>query len=143
MCHKIHLSYTGLFQQNFPSICYRSHQDVCMCIDLFTGLFCRLCITFLAFDVIFVIICVAVASLIGIAICCCLPCIIGILYAMTDRVIHFCHIFLTVHGVLFFFPPHFQRVCACMDICETKLILQLLFRHKLIQVTTDNILDSK
>ncbi|KAJ9171335.1 hypothetical protein P3X46_014720 [Hevea brasiliensis] len=44
-----------------------------------------LCITFLAFDVIFVIICVAVASLIGIAICFCLPCIIGILYAMTDR----------------------------------------------------------
>ncbi|XP_037495509.1 E3 ubiquitin-protein ligase At1g63170 [Jatropha curcas] len=44
-----------------------------------------LCITFLAFDVIFVIICVAVACLIGIAICCCLPCIIGILYAMTER----------------------------------------------------------
>ncbi|XP_050203286.1 E3 ubiquitin-protein ligase At1g63170 [Mercurialis annua] len=44
-----------------------------------------LCITFLAFDVIFVIICVAVACLIGLAICCCLPCIIGILYAMTDR----------------------------------------------------------
>ncbi|EEF50474.1 E3 ubiquitin-protein ligase At1g63170 [Ricinus communis] len=44
-----------------------------------------LCITFLAFDVIFVIICIAVACLIGLAICCCLPCIIGILYAMTDR----------------------------------------------------------
>ncbi|KAJ4827393.1 hypothetical protein Tsubulata_038689 [Turnera subulata] len=44
-----------------------------------------ICITFLAFDVVFVIICVAVACLIGIAICCCLPCIIGILYAMTDR----------------------------------------------------------
>ncbi|WCJ23160.1 Zinc finger C3HC4 type (RING finger) family protein [Euphorbia peplus] len=43
-----------------------------------------LCITFLAFDVIFVIICVAVACLIGIAICCCLPCIIGILYAMSE-----------------------------------------------------------
>uniref|UniRef100_A0A2P2JR71 RING-type E3 ubiquitin transferase n=1 Tax=Rhizophora mucronata TaxID=61149 RepID=A0A2P2JR71_RHIMU len=44
-----------------------------------------LCISFLAFDVLFVIVCVAVACLIGLAICCCLPCIIGILYAMSDR----------------------------------------------------------
>lgn len=44
---------------------------------------------FLAFDVAFVVICVAVACLIGIAVCCCLPCILGILYALTERVIDF------------------------------------------------------
>ncbi|KAK3194868.1 hypothetical protein Dsin_026178 [Dipteronia sinensis] len=44
-----------------------------------------LCIVFLAFDVAFVVICVAVACLIGIAVCCCLPCILGILYALTER----------------------------------------------------------
>ncbi|PIN21997.1 hypothetical protein CDL12_05297 [Handroanthus impetiginosus] len=44
-----------------------------------------LCITFLAFDVFFVVICVAVASVIGIAVCCCLPCIIAILYAVADQ----------------------------------------------------------
>ncbi|KAL8028246.1 hypothetical protein ABFS82_14G143000 [Erythranthe guttata] len=44
-----------------------------------------LCITFLAFDVFFVVICVAVACLIGLAVCCCLPCIIAILYAVADQ----------------------------------------------------------
>ncbi|XVE73911.1 hypothetical protein DITRI_Ditri11bG0156600 [Diplodiscus trichospermus] len=44
-----------------------------------------LCVTFLAFDVVFVIICVAVACLIGLAVCCCLPCIIAILYALADQ----------------------------------------------------------
>ncbi|KAL7611130.1 hypothetical protein Lser_V15G14337 [Lactuca serriola] len=44
-----------------------------------------LCITFLAFDVFFVVICVAVACLVGIAVCCCLPCIIAILYAVADQ----------------------------------------------------------
>ncbi|GLT77584.1 hypothetical protein SLA2020_491540 [Shorea laevis] len=44
-----------------------------------------LCVAFLAFDVLFVVICVAVACLIGIAVCFCLPCIIAILYALTDR----------------------------------------------------------
>ncbi|CAA3021418.1 E3 ubiquitin- ligase At1g63170-like [Olea europaea subsp. europaea] len=44
-----------------------------------------LCITFLAFDVFFVVICVAVASVIGIAVCCCLPCIIAILYAVAEQ----------------------------------------------------------
>lgn len=53
------------------------------------GLFFRLCVIFLAFDVVFVMLCVAVACLIGIAVCCCLPCILGILYALTERVIHF------------------------------------------------------
>ncbi|KAL2536473.1 RING/U-box superfamily protein [Forsythia ovata] len=44
-----------------------------------------LCITFLAFDVFFVVICIAVACVIGIAVCCCLPCIIAILYAVADQ----------------------------------------------------------
>ncbi|KAG6663433.1 E3 ubiquitin-protein ligase At1g63170-like [Carya illinoinensis] len=44
-----------------------------------------LCITLLAFDIVFVMICVAVASLVGIAVCCCLPCIITILYVVTDQ----------------------------------------------------------
>ncbi|KAF5464192.1 hypothetical protein F2P56_014286 [Juglans regia] len=44
-----------------------------------------LCIAFLAFDVVFVLICVAVACLVGIAVCCCLPCIISILYVVTDQ----------------------------------------------------------
>lgn len=44
-----------------------------------------LCITFLAFDVFFVVICVAVACIIGIAVCCCLPCIIALLYAVADQ----------------------------------------------------------
>ncbi|CAN8318733.1 unnamed protein product [Cochlearia groenlandica] len=44
-----------------------------------------LCVAFLAFDVIFVVLCAAVACLIGIAICCCLPCIIAVLYALADQ----------------------------------------------------------
>ncbi|KAK8578721.1 hypothetical protein V6N13_142002 [Hibiscus sabdariffa] len=44
-----------------------------------------LCIIFLCFDVFFVVFCVALASIIGIAVCCCLPCIIAILYAMADQ----------------------------------------------------------
>ncbi|KAF8088288.1 hypothetical protein N665_0546s0020 [Sinapis alba] len=44
-----------------------------------------LCVAFLAFDVIFLVLCVAVASLIGIAVCCCLPCIIAVLYALAER----------------------------------------------------------
>lgn len=47
---------------------------------------CRLCITFLAFDVVFILICVAAACIVGIAVCCCLPCIIAILCAVTDQV---------------------------------------------------------
>ncbi|KAG6781032.1 hypothetical protein POTOM_013912 [Populus tomentosa] len=45
-----------------------------------------LCIVFLGFDVFFVVFCVALACVIGIAVCCCLPCIIAILYAVTDQV---------------------------------------------------------
>ncbi|KAG6435726.1 hypothetical protein SASPL_100601 [Salvia splendens] len=44
-----------------------------------------LSIAFLAFDVCFVVLCVAVACIIGIAVCCCLPCIIAILYAVADQ----------------------------------------------------------
>uniref|UniRef100_M4FDZ6 RING-type E3 ubiquitin transferase n=1 Tax=Brassica campestris TaxID=3711 RepID=M4FDZ6_BRACM len=45
----------------------------------------RLCVAFLAFDVIFLVLCVAVASLIAIAVCCCLPCIIAVLYALAEQ----------------------------------------------------------
>ncbi|PIN12166.1 hypothetical protein CDL12_15225 [Handroanthus impetiginosus] len=48
-------------------------------------LFCRLAVVFLAFDVIFAIFCVVLACLIGIALCCCLPCIIAILYAIAGQ----------------------------------------------------------
>ncbi|KAI4354990.1 hypothetical protein L6164_003809 [Bauhinia variegata] len=44
-----------------------------------------LSVTFLAFDVVIVMICVAVACLIGIAVCCCLPCILAILYLVADQ----------------------------------------------------------
>lgn len=44
-----------------------------------------LCVVFLAFDVFFVVFCVALACVIGIAVCCCLPCIIAIMYAMADQ----------------------------------------------------------
>ncbi|CAM0905744.1 unnamed protein product [Alopecurus aequalis] len=48
-----------------------------------------LSIVFLAFDVFFVVFCVALACVIGIAVCCCLPCIIAILYAVADQVSSF------------------------------------------------------
>ena len=51
---------------------------------------CRLSIVFLAFDVFFVVFCVALACVIGIAVCCCLPCIIAILYAVADQVCQLC-----------------------------------------------------
>ncbi|KAK8587326.1 hypothetical protein V6N12_021823 [Hibiscus sabdariffa] len=44
-----------------------------------------LCIVFLGFDVFFVVFCVALACIIGIAVCCCLPCIIAILYVVADQ----------------------------------------------------------
>ena len=42
-------------------------------------------IVFLGFDVFFVVFCVALACVIGIAVCCCLPCIIAVLYAVADQ----------------------------------------------------------
>ncbi|XP_010255488.1 PREDICTED: E3 ubiquitin-protein ligase At1g63170-like isoform X2 [Nelumbo nucifera] len=53
-----------------------------------------LCIIFLAFDVFFVVFCVALACVIGIAVCCCLPCIIAVLYAVADQA-------LIVHGLMY------------------------------------------
>ncbi|XP_076904333.1 E3 ubiquitin protein ligase RIE1-like [Bidens hawaiensis] len=44
-----------------------------------------LTVVFLAFDVFFAIFCVVLACLIGIALCCCLPCIIAILYAIAGQ----------------------------------------------------------
>ncbi|OAY66527.1 E3 ubiquitin protein ligase RIE1 [Ananas comosus] len=44
-----------------------------------------LTVIFLAFDVFFAIFCVALACFIGIALCCCLPCIIAILYAVAGQ----------------------------------------------------------
>ncbi|KAL5707694.1 hypothetical protein ACHQM5_018563 [Ranunculus cassubicifolius] len=44
-----------------------------------------LAVVFLAFDVFFAIFCVVLACMIGIAICCCLPCIIVMLYSMVSR----------------------------------------------------------
>lgn len=44
-----------------------------------------LAVIFLAFDVLFAIFCVALACVIGIALCCCLPCIIAILYAVAGQ----------------------------------------------------------
>ncbi|CAN7129758.1 unnamed protein product [Brassica rapa subsp. narinosa] len=40
---------------------------------------------FLSFDVFFAVFCVVVACLIGIALCCCLPCIIALLYAVAGQ----------------------------------------------------------
>ncbi|GAV70932.1 zf-RING_2 domain-containing protein, partial [Cephalotus follicularis] len=44
-----------------------------------------LAVIFLAFDVFFAIFCVVLACLIGVALCCCLPCIIAILYAVAGQ----------------------------------------------------------
>ncbi|KAJ6321906.1 hypothetical protein OIU77_011903 [Salix suchowensis] len=44
-----------------------------------------LAVVFLAFDVFFAIFCLVLACLIGIALCCCLPCIIAILYAVAGQ----------------------------------------------------------
>ncbi|PPD80938.1 hypothetical protein GOBAR_DD22138 [Gossypium barbadense] len=44
-----------------------------------------LVVVFLAFDVFFAVICVVLACLIGIALCCCLPCIVAILYAVAKQ----------------------------------------------------------
>ncbi|KAJ4909788.1 hypothetical protein Rs2_04409 [Raphanus sativus] len=44
-----------------------------------------LAFVFLAFDVFFAVFCVVLACLIGIALCCCLPCIIALLYAVAGQ----------------------------------------------------------
>nr|GMD99090.1 E3 ubiquitin-protein ligase At1g12760-like isoform X1 [Ipomoea batatas] len=42
-------------------------------------------IIFLAFDVFFVVFCIILACVIGLGICCCLPCILAVLYAVADQ----------------------------------------------------------
>ncbi|XP_016464773.1 E3 ubiquitin-protein ligase At1g12760 isoform X1 [Nicotiana tabacum] len=44
-----------------------------------------LCIVFLAFDVFFVVFLITLACAVGLGICCCLPCIIAVLYAVADQ----------------------------------------------------------
>jgi hypothetical protein len=43
-------------------------------------------VVLLAFDVFFAVFCVVVACFIGIALCCCLPCVVAILYALAGQV---------------------------------------------------------
>ncbi|XP_023638525.1 E3 ubiquitin protein ligase RIE1 isoform X1 [Capsella rubella] len=45
-----------------------------------------LSVTFLAIDVFFAIFCIVLACLVGIALCCCLPCIIALLYAVAGTI---------------------------------------------------------
>ena len=49
-------------------------------------MFCRLSVVFLAFDVLFVVFSVALTYIVGLAVCCCLRCIIAILYTVADEV---------------------------------------------------------
>eukprot|EP00245_Coleochaete_scutata_P002013 TRINITY_DN1256_c0_g2_i1.p1 TRINITY_DN1256_c0_g2~~TRINITY_DN1256_c0_g2_i1.p1 ORF type:complete len:423 (+),score=58.68 TRINITY_DN1256_c0_g2_i1:410-1678(+) len=44
-----------------------------------------LSVVFLAFEVFFVVFCLAIACVVGIAVCCCLPCIIAFLYAVSEQ----------------------------------------------------------
>lgn len=44
-----------------------------------------LCVVLLAFDVFFAVFCIALACIVGVAVCCCLPCIMTILYALLDE----------------------------------------------------------
>lgn len=46
----------------------------------------RLSVVFLTFDALFAIFCIALACIIGIALCCCLPCVIAILCAVIGQV---------------------------------------------------------
>ncbi len=76
---------------------------------------CRLCIVFLAFDVLFVVFCIALAFVIGIAVCCCLPCIIAILYAVAEEV--------QITSCLFFhFPP-------CIIASDKTFVSSVLWCH--------------
>ncbi|PHU24696.1 E3 ubiquitin-protein ligase [Capsicum chinense] len=78
-------------------ICISTGQKACICLWIIGSADSSLLLThdapelywfyltFLAFDVFFVVICVAVACPIEIAVCCCLPCIIAILYAVKNQ----------------------------------------------------------
>ncbi|KAF5177332.1 E3 ubiquitin-protein ligase [Thalictrum thalictroides] len=78
-----------------------------------------LCIVFVAFDVFFVIFCVALACVIGIAVCCFLPCIIAILIvkgSLMDKVD-------TVgrHEFFGFEEPHYLQISTTSSNYEIKL----------------------
>jgi hypothetical protein len=79
-----------------------------------------LCMVFLAFDVFFVVFCVALACVIGIAVCCCLPCIIAILYAVADQV---CSLSLS--------PSHslHQPSIPCPALCLEAMIKAVSISH--------------
>ncbi|KAJ8427548.1 hypothetical protein Cgig2_003111 [Carnegiea gigantea] len=76
-------------QQESPTLYWFALIQILTSYDLicygYAILLCRLCIVFLVLDLFFVMFCVALASVIAAAVCCCLPCIIAILYVLTDR----------------------------------------------------------
>ncbi|KAL5101036.1 hypothetical protein RYX36_005363 [Vicia faba] len=55
-------------------------------VEIGSPIFNRVGVIFIAFDVFFAIFCVVLACLIDIALCCCLPCIIAIVYAVAGQV---------------------------------------------------------
>lgn len=63
---------------------------------------------FLGFDVFFVVFCVALACVIGIAVCCCLPCIIAVLYAVAEQVTSLITLFLRPLEEIEFVP---MQIC--------------------------------
>ncbi|CAI8587152.1 unnamed protein product [Vicia faba] len=54
-------------------------------VEIGSPIFNRVGVIFIAFDVFFAIFCVVLACLIDIALCCCLPCIIAIVYAVAGQ----------------------------------------------------------
>lgn len=54
-------------------------------VDYLLETTCRLAVVFLAFDVFFAVFCIVLACIIGVALFCCLPCIVAILYAVTGQ----------------------------------------------------------
>ncbi|KAG7032558.1 E3 ubiquitin protein ligase RIE1, partial [Cucurbita argyrosperma subsp. argyrosperma] len=75
-------SLIALLLHNFVQLCLMLLNGPRAYQTPFTNL---LAVVFLAFDVFFAIFCVVLACLIGIALCCCLPCIIAILYAVAGQ----------------------------------------------------------
>lgn len=59
---------------------------LCNCNYLLRGLSCRLCVTFLLCDIMIFIVCIAATCLYCLSVCCCLPCILAILPALTNKV---------------------------------------------------------
>lgn len=92
-------------------------------------LVCRLCIIFLGFDVFFVVFCVALACVIGIAVCCCLPCIIAILYAVADQVaVITCNFIMDLRTLYCScFHSTFLRLALCVQCASNLISCQVLF----------------